>query len=395
MRVVSNLSSGTLPDAVRASERAFGSTASQARSMRDELAALPAVMQRAQELKTIGDKPIAIVTAEQDAMEGWLPLQVDLTHLSTNSSPRSVPDATHPSLVDDEHDAANASRAILDVVQAVRAHSMLTAPAAPAPSKDSNLTVPRPTTPVDQLVDVNGARMHVRCAGAGPATAVLIAGFETSSEVWDAVTPTAARQTRFCSYDRYGTGTSDPAPPMQTFATQAADLHAALTSLGEPGPYVVVGHSFGGSEAVSFAAKYRNEVNSVLLVDASPANWPATLCAVPDDGTPAAAGYQQLCSNVSTPADNTEHLDGVTAFAEVRTIDTLHDLPMVVLTAEHHPWGLAAAENARLDDVWHAGQDHWLTLSPTARLVTVGNTGHNIQIDQPGAVVTQIEQLIR
>lgn len=122
MRLVSSTSGGSLPDSVRAQERAFGSTAGQARSMRDELAALPTVMERAQTLTTVGDKPVVIVTAEQDAMEGWLPLQAQLTRLSTDASQRSVPDASHSSLVEDEHDATNASNAILTVVQSVRSH---------------------------------------------------------------------------------------------------------------------------------------------------------------------------------------------------------------------------------------------------------------------------------
>ena len=120
MRLASATAGGSLPDSVRAQERAFGSTAGQARSMRDELAALPTVMERAQTLTTVGDKPVAIVTAEQDAMEGWLPLQAELTRLSTNSSQLSVPDASHTSLVEDEQDAAKASDVILTVVQSVR-----------------------------------------------------------------------------------------------------------------------------------------------------------------------------------------------------------------------------------------------------------------------------------
>jgi pimeloyl-ACP methyl ester carboxylesterase len=122
MRLVSSTSGGSLADSVRAQERAFGSTARQARSMRDELAALPTVMERAQTLTTVGDKPVAIVTAEHDAMNGWLPLQAELTHLSTNVSQRSVPDASHSSLVQDEHDAGYASDAILAVVQSLRGH---------------------------------------------------------------------------------------------------------------------------------------------------------------------------------------------------------------------------------------------------------------------------------
>jgi pimeloyl-ACP methyl ester carboxylesterase len=347
-------------------------------------------MERAQALTTVGDKTVAIVTAEPDAMEGWLPLQAALTELSTSSSERSVPDASHSSIVEDEHDAANAGRAILDVVQAVRSRSMLDAPTSP---DQASTPVSRPTASVDELVAVDGARLHVRCAGSGPATAVLVAGFETSSKIWDAVTPAVAEQTRVCTYDRFGTGTSDPAPRSQTFASQVEDLHAALASLGEIGPYVVVGHSFGGGAAVVFADTYRTEVTGLLLVDASPVTWPTTICSVPDDGTPAAIGYQQLCTNISTPANNVEHLAGLAAFDEVAEIDSLGDLPMAAMTATQHPWGLADSQNARLDDAWDAGQDHWLSLSSSARLVPIGSTGHNIQVDQPAAVIEQITAL--
>jgi pimeloyl-ACP methyl ester carboxylesterase len=436
IRIVSNMSSAGLPEPVRAQARAFGSTAGQARSMRDELVALPVVMERAQSLTTLGDKPVAIVTAEQDAMDGWLPLQAELTRLSTTSSHRSVPDATHSSLVEDEHDATSASRAILDVVQSVRTrsthdatkasraivdvvqsvrtHSTLDATNAsraildvvqsvrtnstldaPAGAGQGSTPVARPTKPTDELVDVDGARLHVRCSGSGAVTAVLIAGFETSGDIWDAVAPTVAQQTRVCIYDRYGTGSSDPAPASQTFVSQADDLRAALISLGEGGPYLVVGHSFGGSEAVTFAAQYRDEVMGLLLVDASPANWPTVICAVPNDGTPAATGYQQMCTTISTPANNVEHLDGLAAFDEVAKIETVGDLPMIVMTATQHPWGLGDAENARLNDAWETGQGNWLSLSSSARLVPVDNTGHNIQVDQPGAVVEQIQQLLR
>src|SRR5690606_26608785 len=67
MRLVSAMSSGSLPESVRGEEQAFAATPGQARSMRDEIAALPTVMERAQTLTTLGDKPVAIVTAEQDA----------------------------------------------------------------------------------------------------------------------------------------------------------------------------------------------------------------------------------------------------------------------------------------------------------------------------------------
>src|SRR5690606_36301250 len=112
------------------------------------------------------------------------------------------------------------------------------------------------------------------------------------------------------------------------------------------------------------ASRFQPEITGLVLVDAAPATWPTTLCAVPDDGTPATAGFGQLCTAVTTPAGNAEHLDGLTAFDDAARIDTVGDLPMVVMTAAQHPWGLGEAENAHLDDAWNAGQDHCLALSP-------------------------------
>ena len=52
---------------------------------------------------------------------------------------------------------------------------------------------------------------------------------------------------------------------------------------------MVVGHSFGGAEAVTFASLFADEVTGLVLLDASPTSWPTEVCAVPDDGSDMAA----------------------------------------------------------------------------------------------------------
>ena len=54
-----------------------------------------------------------------DAQAGWLPLQGEMSTLSTNSSPRIVP-YTHDALVTDQIAAQTSSHAVRDVVYAVR-----------------------------------------------------------------------------------------------------------------------------------------------------------------------------------------------------------------------------------------------------------------------------------
>ena len=156
---------------------------------------------------------------------------------------------------------------------------------------------------------------------------------------------------------------------------------------------MVVGHSYGGAQAVTFAAHYPDEVDGLLLLDATPPTWTAAGCAVPDDGSEAAADFVARCPDPAHPTDNPEHLDEVAGFAEVAAIDTLGSLPLSVVTAAEHPFpGLDPVEAARLDDVWNQGQEHWMSLSSAAHLVTVDDTGHYIQLDRPDAVIAEIQK---
>jgi pimeloyl-ACP methyl ester carboxylesterase len=275
-------------------------------------------------------------------------------------------------------------------------------PTAPSPiattiaqQTTDSLTV-RPTETVDRLVGETGRRVHLRCVGRGDTTVMLIAGFGGDLTTWAVVEPALAEHARVCSYDRPGTGTSDPANGTTSFSTQATELHALLALVGEPGPYVLVGHSFGGAQAVMFASLFRDDVIGLVLVDASPTNWPATLCAVPDDGTDAAAMLRATCSGAFLPTGNDEHLDVTAAFAELSSITTLGPLPITVITATERelPADLASSERARLTELWNQGQQNWAALSTAAHLVSVDHTGHHIEIDQASVVIDAITRLL-
>ncbi len=237
--------------------------------------------------------------------------------------------------------------------------------------------------------------MHIRCVGSGPVTVVLIAGFGDGEENWGPIEGPIAANARVCSYARFGTGTSDPPPDVQTFRSQATDLHTALEAIGEPGPYVVVGHSFGGAEAVAFSAMFPGEVGGLMLLDATPTTWPAASCAVPDDGSDTAHNFQQICALSQNPDSNPERLDIATAFADVATITSLGALPTAVVTAAARTLpGLDPIETARLNDVWNEGQQRWASLSTASRVVPVADTSHYIQLDQTAIVIDQIQQLL-
>lgn len=271
----------------------------------------------------------------------------------------------------------------------------------PAPKPEAQAaeaTLPaRPTQRVDRLAPVgpDGERMQLTCTGDGDRTVLLLAGFGDAGESWSIVAPALSEHARVCIPVRFGLGASDGPPSTQTFTTEAADLHRLLAAAGEPGPYVVVGHSFGGAEAVAFAAAHADEVAGVVLVDASPVTWPAVSCAVPDDGSEAAASFRQSCSMISDPARNPERLDAPAAFDDVAEVASLGDLPLVVLTRASVDYpGLAPAVAAPLADAWRDGQARWASLSSASTVVPVGDTGHVIQFDQPDAVTDQVLALL-
>lgn len=273
-----------------------------------------------------------------------------------------------------------------------------TTTASPTTAAATTTSAPsRPSAGLDELVAVHGAQMHVHCAGHGDSTVLLIAGFTNDRGAFSSVEEELASSARVCSYDRYGTGTSDAPPTAQTFASQARDLHELLVTVDEGGPYVVVGHSFGGDVAITFASLFPSDVHGLLLLDAPPATWNSTICAVADDGSAGAASFVQACAMQSDPGNNVEGIAGPTAFRELAQITSLGDIPTIVDTAAQHGYaagGMNSDTASQLEGVWSDGEVHWASLSSAAQLVTVDRTGHHIQSDRPDLVIAQVAELL-
>jgi len=143
-----------------------------------------------------------------------------------------------------------------------------------------------------ELVEIGGGRkIHLECRGTGSPTVVFISGTRGAHDDWtdliDPKNPAGAPKrgesavflqvskfTRVCAYDRPGTSLNDntvtaSTPVLQPTTAQqgVADLHILLTSVKEPGPYVLVGHTWGGLIARLFASTYPDEVSGLVLVD--------------------------------------------------------------------------------------------------------------------------------
>lgn len=207
-----------------------------------------------------------------------------------------------------------------------------------------------------RLVDIGGGRkMYLKCRGTGSPTVVLVGGLRASADDWSvanksapAVFPEVAKFTRVCAYDRPGTpvgekpSRSDPVPQPTTAKDAVADLHALLTTAGgETGPYVLVGHSYGGLIVKLYASTYPKDVAGLVLVDAlseglrdaeTPAQWAIQRKLIEGDVRESVALYPAL-----------ERIDMDRSFDQVRAAPPLRSIPLIVLSADR-PWALKSRQ---------------------------------------------------
>ena len=116
-------------------------------------------------------------------------------------------------------------------------------------------------------IEIGNRTLFLTCVGQGSPTVLLEAGLGADHAAWAMLQSAVAEVTRVCSYDRAGTGQSDPAPTPRTGQTIVADLHTLLDSAGITDSLILVGHSFGGLYVRLYAAEYPAEVAGLVLVD--------------------------------------------------------------------------------------------------------------------------------
>jgi pimeloyl-ACP methyl ester carboxylesterase len=115
-----------------------------------------------------------------------------------------------------------------------------------------------------------GPRLHLHGMGDSGPSVILDAGIGASSLSWSLVQETAARFGRVYAYDRAGFGWSDPprrASGPRIASRLAEELRALLRAADVPGPYILVGHSFGGYVARLYAERWPVEVAGLVMVD--------------------------------------------------------------------------------------------------------------------------------
>ncbi len=121
--------------------------------------------------------------------------------------------------------------------------------------------------PPGSTADVEGCRLHFHCTGAGEPTVVFEAGLAATSLSWSYVQPEVAKFARTFAYDRAGLGWSEAGRAPRTVGAMVDALKTVLQCAELRGPFILVGHSFGGLVLRAFAAAYPQDVTGLVMVD--------------------------------------------------------------------------------------------------------------------------------
>ena len=307
---------------------------------------------------------------------------------------------------------------------------------------------PPPLPPPGRLIDVGGWRLHLHCTGERSATrptVVLEAGNGDFSVDWSLVQPSVARFGRVCSYDRAGSAWSDLGPRPRTLHQIVYELHTLLERAGEPKPYVLVGHSYGGALVRTYRLRYPAEVRALVLVDAmsdDPARIGrdgkvvrssalATGAPIPDVKTSGplleseippriveliSSQLRKIVPHVNDPprdklgedakrvrawataqikhaASNDNPVEaeelGLLRAERTRRPDPYDGLPLIVLSRG------VAEDSARDEAARRAEQEEMVRLSRAGRQIVAARSGHHIPLDEPGVVVSAVRELVR
>lgn len=255
----------------------------------------------------------------------------------------------------------------------------------------------------------DGREIYLECHGTGSPTVILVSGLGESADTWNtadpenAASPTVYGDTadfaRVCAYDRPGTGGSRSTEVAQPTSAQisADDLQLLLTASGEAGPFVLVGHSYGGPIIRLFASDHPDEVAGLVLVDALSEDLGAGLT----------ADQQAVFEALNTPASPTaEFFDYATLVTQLRGSAPAPDVPVIILTADTPqltPEVLASGQlpagvdQQFADALWAAqlaAQDLLVDKFADAEHVTDTRSNHYIQLGNPQLVIDSIRDVV-
>ena len=123
-----------------------------------------------------------------------------------------------------------------------------------------------------QFVTIDGVRMHAVVMGDGPDVVLIHGASGSLRDFTFGLAPALADRYRVIVLDRPGMGWSDRAPDGHRLSVQADLIRRTAAELGAANP-VVLGHSYGGAVALSWAIDAPNSMAALVPLAAPSHTW--------------------------------------------------------------------------------------------------------------------------
>jgi len=276
--------------------------------------------------------------------------------------------------------------------------------------------------PAGKLYVVHGHRMHLYCIGSGQPTIILESGLGQASDLgWGEFQTKLAGMTRVCSYDRAGTGWSEPKAGPRDVDQIVAELRGLLVQARITGPLVLMGHSYGGMYVRAYTARYRADVAGLVLIDSSTPFQEERFRALPEASeehslarrlTSVYAQYllglprlEGLCGSRGVVLDTCnarfeivrESLRMPQSSTEVARAGPFGDLPVLIFSRD------PANVLSRLDSpkssmdhevLWNQMQEELKGLSTRSRRIIARKSGHGVWGDREDLVLSEVRSFL-
>ena len=172
-------------------------------------------------------------------------------------------------------------------------------------------------------------------------------------------------------------GRSDRVRGRHTGADSVNDLHALLETAGVPGPYLLVGFSFGGLLAIMYGATYPDQVMGMVSLDGSLPTDDEVDQLIPKDERDQVMAEQDR---------NQESVDFYRTVDEAKPlVAKVPDVPVTYMAAA---WPVK-----RMQALIRTKQVQFTKTVPNGRLVEV-QSSHDIDLDKPELVLREVQRIL-
>ena len=120
--------------------------------------------------------------------------------------------------------------------------------------------------PVERTATLNSLTLYYRDWGGSGKSIILLHGLASNSRIWDLVAPILASNSSVIAIDQRGHGKSDKPRGCYDFNSVTDDIAQFIIKMKIDNP-IIVGHSWGGSVALSLAVRYPSLVSGLCFID--------------------------------------------------------------------------------------------------------------------------------